>query len=491
MKKVTIMNAYVKMLNLLFFLMTFLLLINNFDKNVPLSIDNKVMHHQVGFSTQKIIFGHTNHFLSFYNLENISNVDDLVSKVFCYTTNALLVFPLLTNFISSGISIGSEFSEDFLRQSTSRLVIKESLNLAIPIFQGIITTEIITKISKLIIKPVMAKVNFSPEDRRNLKYKFFQHRYYLIKNYLSRSCNETTAMSILKHFSFISLNRMTHFAIKFNKNKYTPEEYYDQWLNNPMLYEKLRFDSYLEIGINRSEAIKRIENIYTLKEMKLICPPESAFDDYVANDLTDTIFFHDYYVIKAFLYFPYISTDLDEPDVWRLKKAMYSLAIRQNDAFKYEERKQIILYCVKSKIFQKIIKRTYTTISHNAFLYCNEDSKAWNDYYKDSSEIDNFQEPTSYLLYFKIIIKKPFLFIDVNSIDANSKHYIILPKTEFILIEEKFNLIDEIKVHLFIMKTKVKQQESQWLSKVANEVSYYDDKINGEIMSQPFKLLYC
>ncbi|XP_051160415.1 uncharacterized protein LOC127280983 [Leptopilina boulardi] len=511
------MNANVKMVIFLPFLMIFLMIINNFDKNVPkftslrkfcdnkswnfnnrskgltLSIDNTVIHQHANFSSQEMDLGHTKHLHLFRNFANISNVDDLVLKAFYYTTDALIVISLLTNFISFGISIGSEFSKDFLRQSTSRFAIKESLQLAIPILQGIITTEIVTKTSKLITKPVMAKVNFSPTDRKELYFKFFHHRYYLIDNQFIEKCNKTTAMHILKHYSFSTLIKLSVFAKDLNKFGFAPSTYDNQWLNNPKLYEKLRFYSYVEIGLYQRKAIELIENIYSQEDISLInIPPGSAFNDYMANQLFDTISFDDYYAIRIFLSNPNANTDIDTPDVWRIKKAIYSLAIRQYDSFKKAENKQIILYCKKTNVFQKTTNLKRRIISTNAFLYCNEDSSEWDYYYQILSEENESHIPVS-LQFFKIILNYPFLVIDVKNIDAHSKHYIILPSTKFRFMGGKFTFIDQTNIHFLNMQSPSHYyiSHNDWLAKVANSVSHYENKINGEDMSEPFERLYC
>lgn len=212
----------------------------------------------------------------------------------------------------------------------------------------------------------------------------------------------------------------------------------------------------------------------------------------MANDLTDTISFHDYYAIRIFLSSPYVNTDLDEPYVWRLKKAVYSLAIRQYNSFQpFRKKQMMILYCVHLKNVHKIIRISrYKTISINGFLYCNEDSSEWDYLYETSSKINKFQEPIS-ITYYKLILNKPYLAIHVKNIVANSKFYIIIPKTKFIFIEEKFNLIDQSNINFVILKFRVQTVEGEWLSKVANEASYYEDKINGETMSKPYERLYC
>ncbi|XP_051160350.1 uncharacterized protein LOC127280961 [Leptopilina boulardi] len=511
------MNANVKMVIFLPFLMIFLMIINNFDKNVPkftslrkfcdnklcnfnnrskgltLSIDNTVIHQHANFSSQETDLGNTKHLHLFRNFANISNVDDLVLKAFYYTTDALIVISLLTNFISFGISIGSEFSKDFLRQSTSRFAIKESLQLAIPILQGIITTEIVTKTSKLITKPVMAKVNFSPTDRKELYFKFFHHRYYLIDNQFIGKCNKTTAMHILKHYSFSTLQELSIFARDLNKFGFAPSTYDNQWLNNPKLYEKLRFYSYVEIGLYQRKAIELIENIYSQEDISLInIPPGSAFDDYMANKLFDTISFDDYYAIRIFLSDPNANTDSDTPHFWRIKKAIYSLAIRQYDSFKKAENKQIILYCKRTNDIQKttFVSSRQRILSTNGFLYCNEDSSEWDYYSQILSEENELHIPVS-LQFFKIILKFPFLVLDVKNIDAHSKHYIILPSTKFKLIQEKFTFIDQTNIHFLIIQSYYKIIRNYWLAEVANSVSHFENKINGEDMSEPFERLYC
>ncbi|XP_051160401.1 uncharacterized protein LOC127280980 isoform X1 [Leptopilina boulardi] len=513
------MNANINMVTFLLFFMSFWLIIKNFDKNIPkftnlrkfcdnkswnfnnrskgliLSIDNTVIHQHADFSSQEMDLGHTKHFHLFRNFANISNVDDLVLKAFYYTTDALIVISLLTNFISFGISIGSEFSKDFLRQSTSRFAIKEPLQLAIPILQVIITTEIVTKTSKLITKPVIAKVNFSPTERKELYFKFSLSRSSLIDDHLIEKCNETTAMHILKHYSFSRLRELTVFANDLKELRYTPAKYDKQWLNNPELYEKLRFYSYVEIGLYERKAIERIENIYSQEDISLInIPPGSAFDDYMANQLFDTISFDDYYAIRIFLSNPNANTDIDTPDVWRIKKAMYSLAIRQYDSFKKAENKQIILYCKRTNDIQKttFVNLKHKMISTNAFLYCNEDSSEWDYYSQILSEENESHIPVS-LQFFKIILNDPFLAIDVKNIDAHSKHYIILPSTKFRFIEEKFTFIQQTNIHCLIMKSPSHKIiiHKDWLATVANKVSYYEDKINGKDMSELFERLHC
>ncbi|XP_051160405.1 uncharacterized protein LOC127280980 isoform X3 [Leptopilina boulardi] len=511
------MNANINMVNFLLFFMTFWLIIQNFDKNIPkftslrkfcdnkswnfnnrskgliLSIDNTVIHQHAYFASQKMDLGHTKHLLPFHNFANISNVDDLVFKVFCYTTDALIVISLLTNFISFGISIGSEFSKDFLRQSTSRFAIKESLQLAIPILQGIITTEIVTKTSKLITKPVMAKVNFSPTDRKELYYNFSLSRSSLIDDHLIEKCNETTAMHILKHYSFSRLHELYFFANNLKEFGYTLVKYDKQWLNNPKLYEKLRFYSYVEIGLYKRKAIERIENIYSQEDISLInIPPGSAFDDYMANQLFDTISFDDYYAIRIFLSNPNANTDIDIPDVWRIKKAMYSLAIRQYDSFNKAKKKEIILYCKRTNVIQKttFVSLRQRIMSTNVFLYCNEDSSEWNYYSQILFKTNESHIPVS-LQFFKIILKHPFSVIDVKNIDAHSKHYIILPSTKFKLIQEKFTFIHQTNIHFLIMDSYAYIVQNAWLAKIANSVSHYENKINGEDMSEPFERLHC
>ncbi|XP_043465955.1 uncharacterized protein LOC122500879 isoform X2 [Leptopilina heterotoma] len=435
----------------------FLLLLTNIDvKNSQLLkigrifCDNSKYHENNEFivsdTTQQIKSKeNVNHFLHlnveeiFFGLfTNLPKMKDLQLTILSVTTDALISALFVTKFLSLGMDFASEFSRtSFSQQTASGLMKRKSLQFTI--FKGIIVTEIVTKLLKLITNPAVAENVTSIQIRKKNFQSLFWIRYRNIDKFLIHKCSESTAMNIIKHYCFSSprFGVMYYFIKYISDNGYPSEAYDKYWLKDPKLYEKLRFNLYLEVGLSKRAAIERMHNIYNQEEMNLIKDnPEKLFADYLTNKLFDKITFDDYYAIKNFLVNDFPTINVEHHIFWRMKKALYSLVIRQWDLKPVKSTKKMIC-TLRSNSFANS-KRSLWFLE---FTICNE-------YFNGTENYNTINVP----------------FIEGN-------HHSVA------------ELTIPLRFRSFI--------HSELLADVANKVSLYAENISGDHVSESFRRLKC
>ncbi|XP_043484748.1 uncharacterized protein LOC122512761 isoform X2 [Leptopilina heterotoma] len=392
------------------------------------------------------IFGVINYWNKFYNSDSIKN---LISTILRCTTDALITLPLMTKIVSFENNLQCE-------------VTKKSLPLVFSISQGIIITEILN----FLIKPTLAGINFPPE-RRRYNYITLQIRKNItLKHFQKKKYNKVLAMDILDNYVFDSYEDLFIFGKKITEGS-EGSEFHKCSLHDSNLYEKLRFEGNIENKncLNLNLVIKRIHNIYSREEINLInLRIKRLFFDYVENDLFDTVSFDDYYAIQDFLTNNYITTNLSFPSLWRIKKAMYSLALRQFDAISSTASSTETLYCLPKNDSKRITDNGFLTFDE--FIIC----------HNDLSNVDNygiqFNNNPSTRIY-KLIIKQLFLVVHLKIIDKDLNSYVIFPGTEFMgVYDNNTVIIGENSVPVVTLES-VTVKNCEWLANVANKASHF------------------
>lgn len=424
---------------------------------------------------------------SFVLFAYLPKIQNLQLTILSSTTDALIAVPIVTTFITVGINFASELSKSlFIQQSASSLVGKKSLQFTI--VKGIITTEIVTKLLKLITKPVIAEYVTSVQIRKE-NFKLLNNKmYYLISKFLIQKCDGIRVINILKHYCFATPKSLEMYILvkSIYENGYPAENYDKSWLSNPKLYEKLRFDSYLEDGFLRAEfrneAIQRIYNIYSDETNQLIkMDPEYLIDNYLTHKLFDMITFDDYYAIKTYLINNFSTTNIKNPIFWRIKKALYSLVTRQFDLISFQTKKT--MFCrIKNKLRHE---KTQSFIIKD-FTLCHE-------HYSDAIHYNTRTVESKKKVQYKNILKVRMslqFVVNLKYIFPNLNQFIIFPGNKFLVIDTEKKIHKGVFSHVTTIKH-LPSTLSEHLAKVANSASLYADKISGNRDSESFRRLQC
>ncbi|XP_043484666.1 uncharacterized protein LOC122512714 [Leptopilina heterotoma] len=339
----------------------------------------------------------------------------------------------------------------------------------ISLYQGIL----ITGILNLIAMPAMARIEMPPHKRRVIYGRIVFERNKLYNKYLSNIYNKTTAMELFRNYNFNSFFDMNTFAIIL-KNSASDESFYKCRVQDSDMNEKLRFHRFLENSMSPAQAIERIHNIYSHEDINLInLPIEKLFDEYLENDLFDTVSFDDYYAIQNFLTNEYITTNLPIPSLWRIKKAMYSLALRQYDSF-FELNINRVIFCLLKTNSESV--DINGTLTFNEFIVCNHFLSNIREEYESRN--------TTFVTIYKLNLSRDsFLALNLQNIDKTLNQYIILPDTKFKIhrwnIEYRGRIYEKV-----ITIERVKITCCEWMSSVLNKAYLYaklDAEYNPDI----------
>ncbi|XP_043465845.1 uncharacterized protein LOC122500807 [Leptopilina heterotoma] len=411
--------------------------------------------------------------ITFYNYVRNKKISELFT-IWPHITDDLNVIPFMNEITDVEISILFGFSTILIQHRLNQFICQKSVHPMISISQVIITTEIVTKLLKLVTKPAMANINISTEKRNDLYKRFFWQRYKLIDLYLNKVCNESTAMGLLRSYAFSTPKVMTNFASNLKDCKSPPFQYKSFKLQNFDYYEKLRFNLHVEHWLTKQQAIQRISNIYSQEEISFInIPLGELFNDYLANNLFDAITFDDYYAIKSLLSNPQFINDKESFIYCQIMKAVHRLAIRQFDARPQRNNRHLpkYIYCYIGN--WKIGRTSYAAFDD--LTLCYKDNVKWDSI----DQKHNLLKLNKYITktYLKIEIFELYLIVDLKIFIKNSKYYLILPQT-FIDMKRSANiLIGEERVNLLHLNSDG-IRHSHWLADNVNMALEFEKKCN-------------
>lgn len=136
-------------------------------------------------------------------------------------------------------------------------------------------------------------------------------------------------MSLFEEFVF-NKREVHEFAKYFIENRHIPEWSKSYRLKNPKLYKLLRFEQY--VNSIPSGATEMTERLINFKNEILQNSPEVSVENvclhYLADDLNELISLENYFTLRV-LEKDYNQVVLKNPLGWRIRQALYSLALRQ------------------------------------------------------------------------------------------------------------------------------------------------------------------
>ncbi|XP_043471020.1 uncharacterized protein LOC122504154 [Leptopilina heterotoma] len=293
----------------------------------------------------------------------------------------------------------------------------------------------------------------------------------VIREYLS-NYDLPEAFEILSQY-ILNEVEMYGFAEHLNRTGSPPEWSNTRQLKNYKNYNFLRYNysfgeyrlgienTYMHINFLRKEIFYLTHNINVPKLVK----------SYKEKMLHNLITFDDYYAIQLLLknYFIINSENLAS---WRMRRALYTLAIRQYSSnatmnyipktcfFKKQERKKFVQDIKKGDSFEK------TTFSICSSKYKESYSYIYEYFLPNSSCWTNY----------KVLITDPIAMVSLKDIvDVEDEElYVILPKTDLTVLSDAEFFVDNGAPNFYVkILTSPIYARSNWLTELANEIEKY------------------
>lgn len=285
----------------------------------------------------------------------------------------------------------------------------------------------------------------------------------------------TTALEILSQY-ILNESEMYEFVENFRRTGNPPDWSIQRKLKNPKFYETLRYDEklesppseYLEIYIlGISFKLQTIFHIHDFSVNPLI-------ERYVEKNLDELISFEDYLAITILLQ-DESQIYLENPGSWRMRRALYTLAIRQYSSnFELNFKSEICFSVLEEKIrFAKNIK-IGDTFDMGVFSICSSEYK---ELYSYSSLYNH--DTTFHMVRYKTKITDFLLRVSLEEIVDNVEGiiYVIFPKVEFFVRRNPFIKTSKNGDTAFITtKTVPFDENSNWITEMANEIENYKQK---------------
>ncbi|XP_043482831.1 uncharacterized protein LOC122511555 [Leptopilina heterotoma] len=326
----------------------------------------------------------------------------------------------------------------------------------------------------LVTLPAFKTIRIS-DDEREAEFLKLQ----TLRQKVNRHFNYNINMSILREF-VLSRNDMYDFAEYLNQTGgQTPEWSKSRRLVNPELYELLRFNNYVDSI--PSSANEMTESLTNLKNRIFENSPNVSFEqicyDYMKENLYELISFENYFAIRV-LEEDYNQIELENLVGWRMKKALYSLAIRQysqNSASNF-----LTIYCHSKHLKSRSFIDTYEmgeTFKILNFRLCS--SKRSSPEIKSKSSIMRMNNFTSYWIFYEFMITDPKLIVYLEDVikSNDEKIYIFLPETRFKVINGPEVYNTNIGLAAFLkLRTIYYPRTLRWLAEAANNIEMYEKK---------------
>ncbi|XP_043472410.1 uncharacterized protein LOC122505054 [Leptopilina heterotoma] len=348
---------------------------------------------------------------------------------------------------------------------------------------GYITTIILVALSLIESKRISAF------ERINDFVELQSLKYSLIDEYLHNFETEV-AFKLLSAYVLDEIE-LESFSLHLNSTGMLPDWSMTHKLKNPKLYELLRYDTSVElIPPSRNKAIKDATNLkMTVFQYSPKVLVEELCDVYIEEKLDELISLEDYYAIRV-LKRDDRQIKMENPVSWRMRRALYSLAIRQY-------RPNLIssflpIHCFhrrfsnRSRLFNMKVNDSFRL---TRFLLCT-DKYILEESLTSSSAYDHTS--SSHWISFEIVITDPRLVVNLNEIlksdDRNA--YCLFPTLLLKALSDSedrntsYGLISFIKV-----QTVPTESRSEFLTAMANNIEDYKMKEREYFNNNPAPII--
>ncbi|XP_043472412.1 uncharacterized protein LOC122505056 [Leptopilina heterotoma] len=268
---------------------------------------------------------------------------------------------------------------------------------------------------------------------------------------------------------------MYGFAEHLNRTGSPPEWSNTRQLKNHEHYNFLRYNEYVEEFILRRQ--KTGMHVSFLRRNIFHSASRINYRNliifYNEKMLNDLITFEDYYAIQLLLKDD-LQINWENPASWRMRRALYSLAIRQYSS------NATMNYIPKSCFFKKTETKTFVndikkgdSFEKTTFSICSSKYKESYSYNHKYSFNKSF-----YWTNYEVLITDPITMVSLEDIlDVEDEElYVILPKTDFTVLSDPAFFFNNDVPNLYVkMLTSPIYARSNWLTELANEIEKYKE----------------
>lgn len=327
----------------------------------------------------------------------------------------------------------------------------------------------------LVTLPVLESTKLSANDRVDKFINLQTSKYNVINKYLSNYIIEN-AFRILSKF-VLNEREMYEFAKHLNETGVLPKWSKQQELKNPKFYELLRYDITVELIPQFFDDV--IQRVHDLKTKIFHDSPDVSIERlckvYVRNKLNEIISLPDYYALIV-LFEDRQQLKLHKPVGWRIKRALFSLAIRQYNSDLISTFSPVTCFHEKLVIANSINDiKTGSTIEFNDFLTCHNNNIFHGKHLKPIKE----SESTKNWISYKIVVTDPSLIVNFDEFRKNEEDdfNIILPNVVFMAMKDPILYDTSYGLTAFLtIESKPIVKRSEWLASMANAVEHYKEK---------------
>lgn len=294
----------------------------------------------------------------------------------------------------------------------------------------------------------------------------------VIKEYLP-NYDQQEAFKILSQYIMNEVE-MYGFAEHLNRTGYPPEWSNARKLKNYKYYNFLRYDLSLEkLKIDTQQTKMRINYLNSMYFQNApALNPQILTESYNERNLNELMLFKDYYASMIFLK-NFSTLYVEDPASWRIRRALYSLAIRNynpNSDLNYN------LPCffkqdVKTRTVVDYINSGDTFGTTN-FIICSSKYEKQFSYDNENLNI----KLNSYWINYNLLITDSILMVSLDDIAEldDEKIYVILTEVPLKVVSVKAFSVTNGKRNAYLnMKTSPIHERSNWLTSLANEIEKY------------------
>lgn len=327
----------------------------------------------------------------------------------------------------------------------------------------------------LVTLPVLKSIRISLPDRVEQYLKVKNLKFKIINNYL-RHYQTENVYNLLSEYALDKIE-MYAFALHIYKTGNLPEWSTAQKLKNPKLYESLRYEIFVElIPSSRDESIELIQNLkLTVFKNAPNISHRRIYSVYVNKKLNEIVSLENYYAINIYLKHNRQIT-LENPVGWRIRSALYSLAIRQlTPNLKYPNTSKI---CFTSKLVNSSFVNPFPVGQISKiidFWKC----RSRNMIEESDSSIPVNNDDSFYWISYKIVITDHKLIVSLEEFLKNGeeKFYLFFPETAFNALSS-FTSDDTSRglINYITLETVPVRDNSKWLTEMVNKIEKYKEK---------------
>ncbi|XP_043472407.1 uncharacterized protein LOC122505052 [Leptopilina heterotoma] len=295
----------------------------------------------------------------------------------------------------------------------------------------------------------------------------------VIKEYLF-NYDQSEAFEILSQY-ILNEVEMYGFAEHLNRTGSPPEWSNTRQLKNHEHYNFLRYNEYVEEFILRRQQTGM--HVSFLRKNIFYFAPRINYQNlvkfYNEKMLNDLITFEDYYAIQVLLKDD-LQINWENPASRRMRKAIYSLAIRQYSS------NATMNYIPKSCFFKKTETKTFVndikkgdSFEKTTFSICSSKFKESYSYTYEYSFHTSF-----YWTNYEVLITDPITMVSLEDIlDVEDEElYVILPKTDLTVLSDPEIFVNNSVPNLYVkMSISPIYDRSNWLTELANEIEKYKE----------------